>query len=156
MPKFYSLDNIDEGAGDLIKGWELHATMQLRTPLKWLQRHREFHVGSKRPTEELPPEHAIWIFKLKSWRDLGIDEDEVPESTIASQIGQIPVDGGEFLPFLLEYRMIVEDRGGTLEDLAARYPKYRDLLFPPPRSPRKKTARDAGRLRAHQRGLDGE
>jgi len=59
---------------------------------------------------------------LKSWRDLGIDEDEVPESTMSSQIGQVPVDGGDFLPFLLEYRMIIEDGGGTLDDLAIRYP----------------------------------
>lgn len=130
MVNFYCLDNVEEVAGDLIKGWKLCATMQLRTPLIWLQRHGEFHEGSKRPAERLPRAHAIWIFALKSWSELGIELPEVPDSTMASQIGQIPVDGGEFLPFLLEYRMIVEDGGGTLEELADRYPKYRVLIFP--------------------------
>jgi hypothetical protein len=75
---------------------------------------------------------------LKTWRSLGIDMDEVPETTMASQVGYLPVDGGDFLPFLLEYRMIVEDGGGTLLDLADRYPQYRYVLFPPPQAPRKK------------------
>ena len=41
---------------DLTAGWEMLVTMQLRTPLKWLQRHREFHTGAERPSEVLPPE----------------------------------------------------------------------------------------------------
>ncbi|MGP9813572.1 hypothetical protein ACTZWT_18850 [Rhodopseudomonas sp. NSM] len=57
--------------------------------------------------------------------------DEVPETTMASEVGQIPVDGGDFLPFLLEYRRIIEDGGGSLTDLASRHPQYRDLLFRP-------------------------
>ncbi|MGB8400373.1 MAG: hypothetical protein WCE35_16395, partial [Bradyrhizobium sp.] len=59
------------------------------------------------------------------------DLDEIPQTTMASEVGQIPIDGGDFLPFLIEYRMIVEDGGGTLRDLARRYPQYTDLLFPP-------------------------
>jgi hypothetical protein len=74
---------------------------------------------------------------LKTWRSLGIDMDEVPQ-TMASQVGYLPADGGDFLPFLLEYRMIVEDGGGTILELADRYPQYRYVLFPPPRAPRKK------------------
>lgn len=130
-----SLDNTSEFS-DLISGWEMSVTMQTRTPLKWLQRHREFHTGAERPIEELPPEHACWVPVLKTWRELGIDEDEIPETTMASEIGQIPVDGGDFLPFLMEYRMIVEDGGGTLLDLAGRYPQYRQILFPPRRASR--------------------
>jgi hypothetical protein len=132
-PRSYRLEGVDEVFGDIIAGWEMSVTMQLRTPLNWLQRHREFHEGRQRPAEKLPPECACWVPVGKSWRDLGIDMDEVPESTMASQIGQIPVDGGEFLPFLLEYRMIFEDGGGTLDDLASRYPQHRDLIFPPAR-----------------------
>ncbi|MBB1091076.1 hypothetical protein HUU61_07215 [Rhodopseudomonas palustris] len=116
---------------DIIAGWELSVTMQRRTPLTWLLRHREFHEGIDRPTEIVPMQHACWVPVLRSWRSLGIDMDEVPETTMASEVGQIPVDGGDFLPFLLEYRMIVEDGGGTLTDLASRHPQYRDLLFPP-------------------------
>jgi hypothetical protein len=111
----------------LISGWRLSAVLQRRTPLKWLQRHGEFHVGAELPNETLPPAIASWSPVLKTWRDLGIDEDDVPEGTMASEIGYVPLDGGDFLPFLLEYRMIVEDGGGPLADLAARYPQWRHL-----------------------------
>lgn len=118
---------------DLIAGWELMVTMQRRTPLAWLLRHREFREGAERPTEIVPMQHACWVPVTRSWRSLGMDIDEMPEATIASEVGQIPRSGGDFLPFLMEYRMIVEDGGGTLADLASRYPNYRDLLFPLPK-----------------------
>jgi hypothetical protein len=121
----------DMSNDDVLAGWELSVTMQRRTPLAWLLRHREFHEGGDRPTEIVPMQHACWVPVTRSWHSLGIDMDEIPETTMASEIGQIPVNGGEFLPFLIEYRMIVEDGGGTLIDLASRYPQYRDLLFPP-------------------------
>jgi hypothetical protein len=124
---------LDMPNDDVLAGWQMSVTMQTRTPLRWLQRHREFHAGADRPTEKLPPEHACWVPVPKTWRAVGIDADEMPETTMASQIGQIPVDGGDFLPFLMEYRMIVEEGGGTLLDLADRYPQYRDVLFPPRR-----------------------
>jgi hypothetical protein len=80
----------------------MSVTMQLRAPLKWLQRHREYCEGADRPTEQLPPEHASWVPVVKTWRSLGIEVDEVPHTTMASQIGQIPVDSGDFLPFPME------------------------------------------------------
>ena len=116
------------GFSDLIAGWEMSVTMQMRTPLKWLQRYREFHEGPERPAEILPPEHACWVPVTKSWHSLGIDMPEVLDTTMASEIGQIPVNGGTFLPFLLEYRMIVENSGGALQDLAQRFPQFSDLL----------------------------
>ena len=128
------------GFDDIIKGWELSVTMQLRTPLKWLQRHREFHEGPERPKETPPPEHACWVPVPHTWRELGIDADDVPEKTMASQVGQIPVDGGDFLPFLLEYRMITEDGGGTLANLGGRYPQYRDLLTARPKRTRRRNS----------------
>jgi hypothetical protein len=116
----------------------MSVTMQLRTPLKWLQRHREFHAGAERPTEALPPEHACWVPVPKSWRELGIDEDEIPDSTMASEVGQIPVDGGDFLPFLMEYRMIVEGAAEGLGALGKRHPQYATLLTEPARRVRKR------------------
>jgi hypothetical protein len=116
---------------ELTSGWQMSVTMQLRTPLKWLQRHREVHAGAERPSEALPPEHACWVPVPKSRRELGIDEDEVPESTMASQVGQIPVDGGDFLPFLMKYRMIVEGAAESLADLGRRHPRYAALLSEP-------------------------
>ena len=125
---------------DLTSGWEMSVTMQSARRLKWLQRHREFHVGAERPTEALPPEHACWVPVLKSWRELGIDEDEVPESTMASEVGQIPVDGGDFLLFLMEYRMIVEGAAEALGALGKRHPRYAPLLSEPARRVRKSKA----------------
>ena len=124
-----TLDDIS--GDDLIAGWQMCVTMQMRTPLHWLQRHNEFREGAHRPTEELPPEHAVWVPVPKTWRALGIDEDEIPETTMASEVGQIPVDGGDFLPFLLEYRMIVEGAESALASLGARYPRYGALLSKP-------------------------
>jgi hypothetical protein len=135
-----SLDDTS-GFSDLIAGWQICVTMQLRTPLKWLQRHREFYAGAERPGEELPPEHACWVPVLKTWRELDIDVDEIPESTMASEVGQIPADGGDFLPFLLEYRMIVEGAADALVLLGARTPKYAALLSEPMRPGRRRKAR---------------
>jgi len=129
---------------DLMDGWQMSVTMQLRTPLKWLQRHGEYCAGADSPAEQLPPEHACWVPVLKTWRSLGIDMDEVPETTMASEIGQIPADGGDFLPFLMEYRMIVEGAADALADLGRRTPKYAALLAEPPRRTRKRKFASAG------------
>jgi hypothetical protein len=123
---------------DLIAGWEMSVTMQLRTPLKWLQRHREFHAGTDCPKEQLPPEHACWVPVTKTWRELDIDEDEMPPFTMASQVGYMPADGGDFLPFLMEYRMIVEGAADALAALGVMTPKYAALLTEPPRRARKR------------------
>jgi hypothetical protein len=55
--------------------------------------------GPKPPTEVVPSEHGIWVLRTKSLRELGIDLDDVPPSTMASQWGQIPEDGGDCLAF---------------------------------------------------------
>jgi hypothetical protein len=135
---------------DLTAGWEMSVTMQLRTPLIWLQRHREFHAGAERPSEALPSEHACWVPVPKTWRELGIDEDELPASTMASQIGQIPVDGGDFLPFLMEYRMIVEGAAEALDALGKQNPRYAALLAEPARRVRKRKG-DGGEKSAAER-----
>jgi hypothetical protein len=131
---------------DLIAGWELSVTMRRRTPLAWLLRHREFHEGSEWPTEIVPMQHACWVPVTRWWRSLGIGVDEMPETIMASEVGQIPVIGGDCLPFLIEYRMIVEDGGGTLTGLASRYHQYRDLLFPRPKSRKAQPGRAAPAL----------
>jgi hypothetical protein len=140
VTSLFDMDN-----GDVLAGWQMSVTMQLRTPLKWLQRHREFHAGADQPAEALPMEHACWVPVPKNWRALGIDADEIPETTMASQIGQIPVDGGDFLPFLMEYRMIVEGAADALAVLGARTPQYAALLAEPPRRMRKRKEMQAGR-----------
>lgn len=116
---------------DAIIGWEVAVTMQMGTPLQWLQRHREFHEGPARPREMLPAELARWVPVRRAPRRREHDAD-MPPPTMPSEAGPIPLDGGDFLPFLLEYRMIVEDGGGTFVDLAGRYPHYRELVVARP------------------------
>ena len=55
---------------------------------------------------------------------------------MASDIGQIPVEGGDLLPFLIVYRMIVEGAAEALAALGVRTPKWASLLSEPPRRKR--------------------
>jgi hypothetical protein len=92
---------------DVIKGYTLSVTMQLRTPLKYLEMHHEiFDLQSDPP--QIPIEHGCWIPQLKSWAELGINLKEAPEGTMASDVGQIPASGGQYLEFLKAFRKIVE------------------------------------------------
>lgn len=103
--------NIGMPIDDLTKGWRFGATMQLRTPLRVLSRHGEVHDGLTDPPPIAREQwEGYWTPVLKSFKDLGIDIPEivVGGKTTASDIGQIPVDGGDYLKFLLAVRAIVE------------------------------------------------
>lgn len=113
--------NLGTGNATLMKGWRFGATMQLRTPLRVLPRHGEIHEGLDDP----PPiaqnqSEGYWTPLLKSFNELGIELPEIVVlgRTTASDIGQIPFDGGEYLKFLLEVRSIVEGKG-TIEEREA-------------------------------------
>lgn len=92
---------------DIYDGLRFSATMQLRTPLRVLLWHGKSHTDKN--TE--PPKIAIemwegmWLPKLRTFRELGVDIDE-PPSTMASHIG--PICPQEYLPFLIAVREIVE------------------------------------------------
>ena len=110
---------------DLIDCLQLVVTMSLTTPLEWLLRDGE----TTNVLSDVPENFAFWVPKLKTFRELGFDIDEVPDSTRASAIGQIPEDGGDFLPFLIQYRRIVEAKDerqtilDNLTDLGAQHPE---------------------------------
>lgn len=95
---------------DIISGLEFCATMQLRTPLRVLLRHGE--LFSDLPND--PPQIAramwegIWTTYGPSFRELGIELDEPPPGQLASSIGPVPIDGGDYLKFLIAVREIVE------------------------------------------------
>jgi len=95
---------------DVISGLEFIATMQLRTPLRVLLRHGEIHTNINTAPPQIIKElwEGIWTTKTKTYRELGVDIDEVKDLTCASDIGQIPQDGGEYLKFLIAIRKIVE------------------------------------------------
>ena len=92
---------------DLIEGWQFCATIQLRTPLRVLRWHRNVvhdkHNPPPRVTRE--PWEGIWLPKTKSLQNSGFNT--LP-GTMASEIGPIPLDGGDYLKFLIALRGIVE------------------------------------------------
>lgn len=93
----------------IVDGLTFCATMQPRTPLAVLEHHGEVFRG----TGDNAPvygayEDGIWITRTKTWRELGINLKEMESSTMASAIGQIPEDGGDYLPFLKDVRRAIE------------------------------------------------
>lgn len=109
--------------------WKFTATMKSSTPLEWLLLHGQ---TAKAPSK-VPRKFGTWVPVTKSWRDLGFKIKGLAPSTMPSQIGQIPLDGGEFLPFLIEYRRVVEapDNGLSsirLDALKDRFPNYASAL----------------------------
>jgi hypothetical protein len=105
---------------EVIEGWEFNATLQLRTPLIALEHHGEVIRGVRPdgPTYG-PPWAGIWLPKEKSWAELGLPFRESPPGDMASEIGPVPEDGGTFLPFLKDYRRIIEGSGSIDERIAA-------------------------------------
>lgn len=112
-PALYKIEEFAIANSDVIDGWSLCVTMDRRTPLAWLLRHGE---QAKNPTE-VPQEHGIWVPIPKTFRELGINIDEMTSGTMSSEIGYILSDGGRFLPFLIAYREIVENEQSRTEAL---------------------------------------
>ena len=107
---------------DVIKGMEFCATMQLRTPLRVLLRHGEIHSNINTEPPKIAKEmwEGLWIHQIMTWREMGINIDEMSESTIASDIGQVNEEN--YLPFLLAFRNIVE----LSEPIDSRIKKLRE------------------------------
>lgn len=105
---------------DIISGLKFCATMELRTPLRVLLRHGE--LFSDLPND--PPQIAramwegIWTTYGPSFRELGIELDEPPPGQVASSIGSIPPDGGDYLKFLIAVREIVESANSINDRMA--------------------------------------
>lgn len=96
--------------GNFVKGLIFCAYPELETPLSVLLHHREIFPGppSKAPRYG-PDKYGGWSPVTKTWRELGIDIDEIEEGEIASKLG--PVRASECIPFLIEFRKIVECKG---------------------------------------------
>lgn len=104
--------NYNMSVGDVVRGWKFGATMQLQTPLRVLERHGEISNGlGDPPAIARDQSEGYWTPVLKSNVELGmpnVPEVSVNWKTMASDIGQIPIDGGQYLKFLLRVRGIVE------------------------------------------------
>lgn len=118
---------------DIIKGYQRVETLDLQTCIVCGEpTHGDGHVyglGEVRP--ELPAHincRGIWVPVLKSFRDLGIDADELPPSTRASMDGQVPefttwndrlaaASSDERVKMLGRGRADLYERGVGLEDM---------------------------------------
>jgi hypothetical protein len=96
---------VPSGNEDIITGWRFCATLQMRTPLAILQEHNRLVPATPAGPPQLTNEmwQGIWV------PDLGSDWDFLDEgASMASEIGAIPRDGGDYLPFLIAVRKISE------------------------------------------------
>lgn len=93
---------------DVLDGSIFIATLQLRTPLEVLKHHGEIfrERNQKLPNYAKEEWQGIWVPKAKSFKDLGLDIEEMDEGTSSSDIGA--VKPSEYVPFLVEFRKIVE------------------------------------------------
>jgi hypothetical protein len=121
----------EDRRGDVISGMCFHATHQLRTPLRILQRNGQIlPLGTDFPND-FEQWMGIWVPRTKTFRDLGLDIDEIPPSKVASDIG--PVNSIEYLPFLIAIREIVEDQSLIIADrkigikTVCRHPKFQKV-----------------------------
>lgn len=140
------LGNDLESNDDVLGDYQFTATLRLRTPYHVLIHHHECHPGPRKalPTYGTRAE-GIWLRQTKSYADLiteaGGDpamaarmrraERKIPQSQVASEIGPVPADGGDFLKFLLAFRRIIEatcsdhDKSQLLAQLLTEKPTYR-------------------------------
>ena len=125
-------DALYEANADILDGIEFMATLQLRTPLAVLEHHGEVFEGppSKAPRYGSQAD-GIWVPKTKSWSQMGLNLQEPPESTCASEIG--PIKPAVYLPFLKAFRRIVEadrpheDKLRNLQQLEGRSTSFAEI-----------------------------
>lgn len=94
---------------ELFSGWVYQAEFRLETPLTALLNHGEFREAVDHiDTVTADQKHGGWVQKTRSFREMGLDVDEVKHTFIASIVGPIPPNGGLFLEYLIELRKIIE------------------------------------------------
>jgi hypothetical protein len=100
-------DNTYKANEDVLEGMKFHATLKIFTPLSVLKRHGEFFKGRPSSAPKYGSDRdGIWIYKTKTWSQLGIDLPELSAVDSASDVG--PVNPSDYLPFLIELRTIFE------------------------------------------------
>jgi len=130
-------DHLYSDNQDVTSGLEFRATLQIRTPLSVLEHHGETFRGppSKAPVYCSEADGG-WDLKLKSWAELARNESVKrrleaigePEHECASDVGL--VKPSEYLPFLKDFRRIVENPSAVssllneLDSLARSNPTY--------------------------------
>ncbi len=96
---------------DMTKGFRFTATLQLRTPLRVISRHMEYHEGLTDPPRIAHTQwEGCWLPVLKTWAEQGIEGlPEIPDNGyVASSVGPLENHGVDFQKFLVALRTIVE------------------------------------------------
>lgn len=98
----------DSEYSDIIDSYIFSATMQMRTPTSVLCQHGRIERVSihKLPRIIKQDWQGIWLPHLKPASDLGPWARDF-KGTMASDVGYVPEDGGDFLRFLLLAQQIV-------------------------------------------------
>lgn len=90
---------------DIVDEMMFCATMQLRIPLRVLKMHCARHQLANGDPPIFAMHEGIWVGMLRGQKSLF--------GEMASDIGPIPTDGGNYLAFLKAVRGIVEDHEST-------------------------------------------
>lgn len=115
-----SLNNMRDE--DVIKGFEFNATLMLRTPLRVLIHHKEKILDKNKelPNYAKTEGEGIWLPITKSYRELGLDIDEIPEGTCSSDLGALsPKEQELYFNFLLKFHTISESEKEVKEKISA-------------------------------------
>lgn len=113
----HDMPQVGAGNEDIIKSWRYCATLQRRTPLAILREHgREVPAGPDGPpTLSSLMWHGIWT-PVVDWGELDAIFDG---GSMSSDVGPVPTDGGDYLPFLISLRTISEGAASVTEKEAA-------------------------------------
>lgn len=93
---------------EVITGHRFSATMQRRNSLHVLSQHGriERHAREKLPAVVREPWQGVWVATTDLWECFGMEAEVEATRTIASPLGQIPIDGGDYLRYLLLIKRI--------------------------------------------------
>ncbi|MFT5420316.1 MAG: hypothetical protein ACI9D5_001060 [Candidatus Endobugula sp.] len=103
---------------DLVIGYKLSVTMNLGTPLNLLKRHNEIANNAT----GIDASHGIWTHQLDSHFDF-LDQG----ASMASAIGSTPLNGGDFLPYLIGVREIIEKENKDVPDIIDAFDKCKKV-----------------------------
>lgn len=109
------------GNDDILAGYRFCATLDPRTPLRILERHGTVSATLPAKHDRTDPADGVWTPKVKSWKELGLNIKEFAPSVMASAVGLIPEDGGEFLKMLIAFRQEAESVGTPVERAERAY-----------------------------------
>lgn len=90
-------------------GWIYQAILKLDTPLSALLTHGEYksmHESLDVVTND--SRYGGWWPKNASFKEMGMDFAELKNTFMSSIVGPLPLDGGDFLDYLIGLRKIVE------------------------------------------------